>query len=116
MRLSSSNTIAVNPTIIHETYHTLVYGQKWVPSIAKDRLQLILRHPYVKFYSQTKIVSNVALNLAVRFSLGGRDALILASYLVNKVSRMFTHDSELLKMMKVPWRDRSLRLEDPLIK
>jgi predicted nucleic acid-binding protein len=116
MRLSSRNTIAVNPTIIHETYHTLVYGQKWVPSIAKDRLQLILRHPHVEFHNQTKIVSNVALNLAVRFSLGGRDALILANYLVNRVSRMFTHDSELLKMRKVTWRDQSLRLEDPLTK
>jgi len=29
---------AVNPTIIHETYHTLVYKQKWIKNDAKNIL------------------------------------------------------------------------------
>ncbi|KPV63596.1 MAG: hypothetical protein AOA66_0728 [Candidatus Bathyarchaeota archaeon BA2] len=28
LNLSSDNRVAINPTILHETYHTLVFGQK----------------------------------------------------------------------------------------
>lgn len=112
--LSPQKAVAVNPTVIHETYHTLVYGQKWVPHTAKERLQLLLAHPYVEFYNQTKRTSAVALNLAVQFSLGGRDSLILANCLVNKITRMLTHDSDLLKIERISWRRRSLRFDDPV--
>jgi predicted nucleic acid-binding protein len=33
LNLSSDNRIAVNPTIIHEAYHVLVYSQKWLPKM-----------------------------------------------------------------------------------
>ncbi|MCD6443910.1 hypothetical protein J7L70_02765 [Candidatus Bathyarchaeota archaeon] len=65
LNLSPEHRVAVNPTILHETYHTLVYGQKWVPSEAKRRLQMIIRHPYVLFFNQTKRTCIVGLNLAV---------------------------------------------------
>jgi predicted nucleic acid-binding protein len=99
--LSSQRPVAVNPTAIHETYHTLVFGQKWVPEIAKDRLQLLLAHPHVEFHNQTRQVSNLALSLAARYSLGGRDTLIIANCIVSKISKTFTHDSDLLKMRQV---------------
>jgi len=74
VRLSPKNRIAINPTILHETYHTLVFSQKWVPSEAARRLKLLLKHPYVEFFSQTKDVCITALNLAERYGLGGRDS------------------------------------------
>jgi predicted nucleic acid-binding protein len=114
--LSSQKTLAVNPTIIHETYHTLVYGQKWIPQIAKERIQLILAHPYVEFYNQTKRTTSVALNLAVKYTLGGRDSLILASCLVNKITKLLTHDADLLNLKKISWRGRTLLFDDPVAK
>lgn len=114
LALSSQRPLAVNPTVIHETYHTLVFGQKWLPETAKERLQLILAHPHVEFHNQTRQVSNVALNLAVRYSLGGRDSLIIANCIVNKVSKLLTHDSDLTAMGSVSWRDRTLTFEDPI--
>jgi predicted nucleic acid-binding protein len=114
LALSSQRSVAVNPTVIHETYHTLVFGQKWLPETAKERLQLILGHPNVEFHNQTKQVSNVALSLAVRYSLGGRDSLIAANCIVNKIPKLLTHDSELLAKRSVMWRDRILTFEDPI--
>jgi len=112
--LSPENRVATNPTILHETYHTLVFSQKWVPSEARKRLRMLLRHPYIEFYNQTKRVCTIGLNLAVENELGGRDALIAANFLANKVSTMHTHDQDLLALGKISWREFHLTFTDPL--
>jgi predicted nucleic acid-binding protein len=76
----------------------------------------LLRHPHVGFYNQTRTVTQVALNLAAKHDIDGRDALIIANYLTNKVPTMYTHDKQLLKLHKINWKNNSLRLEDPLQK
>jgi len=114
LRLSPDNRVAINPTIIHETYHTLVFGQKWVPSEARKRLRMLLQHPYVEFINQTKTTCAIGLNLAVEYELGGRDALIAANFIANKISIMYTHDQELLTVRKVSWKRFHLVFEDPI--
>ena len=105
---------ALNPTILHETYHVLVFGQKWVPGEAEKRLRLILRHPHVEFHNQTKRVSLIALSLATKHGMGGRDSLITANLLSNKVPVLYTHDDELLKLRKIDWGISRLKFEDPV--
>jgi len=112
--LSSDNRIAINPTILHETYHTLVFSQKWVPEEAKRRLKMLLRHPYIEFFNQTRKVCSVALDLAVEQKLGGRDALIIANFLTNKIPIIYTHDQDLLALSKISWRNFHLTPQDPL--
>jgi predicted nucleic acid-binding protein len=112
--LSMEDTVAINPTTLHETYHTLVSGQKWVPSEARRRLRMLLAHPFVEFFSQTKRISVIALNLSVQHRLGGRDALIIANFLANKVPTIYTHDQQLLTLPKLSLRDFHLTIEDPL--
>jgi len=112
--LSSENTVALNPTILHETYHTLVFSLEWFPEEAAGRLSMLLKHSYIEFFSQTKKTCSVALNLSVRHKLGGRDALIIANFLVNKVPTIFTHDRELLKLQKLSWKNFSVTFKDPL--
>lgn len=112
--LSQENNVAINPTTLHETYHTLVFSQKWVPNEAKRRLKMLLKHPYIKFFSQTKKTSVIALDLSVQHKLGGRDALIIANFLANKVSIIYTHDQELLTLQKLSWKNFHLTFKDPL--
>jgi len=112
--LSPERRIAVNPTVIHETYHTLVFGQKWVSEEARRRIRMMLRHPYIEFFNQTKRICEMALDLAVKYRLGGRDALVLANLLANKVSVIYTHDQDLLSLTKISWRDLGLTFKDPL--
>jgi len=112
--LSSKNRVAINPTILHEAYHTLVFGQKWVPSEARRRLRLLLQHPCIEFYNQTKRICLIGLSMAVRHGLGGRDALIIASFIGNKIPTVYTHDQDLLSLERISWRNFSLDFKDPL--
>lgn len=111
---SPENRLGINPTVLHETYHTLVFYQKWVPSEARQRLLTLLQHPYLEFYSQTKRIAQIALDLAPRYKLGGRDALIIANFLANDVSRLYTNDGDLLDLRKVKWRKAEISFDNPL--
>jgi predicted nucleic acid-binding protein len=114
INLSPENTVALNPTVLHETYHTLVFSLEWFPEEAAGRLSMLLKHPYVEFFNQTKKTTQIALNLSVKHSLGGRDALIIANFLANKVHTIYTHDEELLKLQKMSWKNFSVAFKDPL--
>jgi len=114
LHLSQEFTVAVNPTVVHETYHTLVFRQKWLPDEAGRRLTMLLRHPFIKFYNQTKTVSVIALRLAEKHALGGRDALIIGNYLANRVPNLYTHDDDLLKLEEMTWKSYTMKFIDPL--
>ncbi len=111
---SAENKLGLNPTVLHESYHTLVFDQKWAPAEARSRLLTTLNHPHVEFYSQTRRVSVLALDLAARHRLGGRDALILANFLSNDARVLYSHDRELLELGGIAWKNWSIRVEDPL--
>ncbi len=115
LELSPNNPVALNPTVLHEAYHTLVYYLEWIPEEASKRLSALLRHPFIEFYSQTRRTSLIALNLSVKYDLGGRDALITANYMANKIHLVYTHDKELLKLREIAWKAFNLTYEDPLI-
>ena len=112
--LSPENQVAINPTVLHEAYHTLVFYLEWTPEEAARRLSVMLRHPFIKFYNQTQKTSLIALNLCVKHNFGGRDALIVANYLANKTPVFYTHDKELLCRQKITWKNTNLTVEDPL--
>jgi len=112
---SPDNILALNSTVLHETYHTLVFYLQWLPPEAKERLTLLLNHPFVKFFNQTQKTSRVALNIAVKHNLDGRDALIISSFLTNKVPLMYTHDRTLLQLQKISWENINLGFKDPLV-
>jgi predicted nucleic acid-binding protein len=112
--LSPENFVALNPTVLHEAYHTLVYYSEWTPEEAARRLTALLRHPYIEFYNQTQKTSLIALNLSVKHHLDGRDTLIVANYIANKTPIMYTHDKELLKHQKITWKNTILTIKDPL--
>jgi predicted nucleic acid-binding protein len=114
LNLSQESKLALNPTVLHETYHTLVFGQKCSSEEAAIRLDALLSHTFIDFFNQTKKTSHVALNLSIKHVLGGRDALIVTSYIVNKIPVSYTHDKELLKIQKIIWKNTDPIFKDPL--
>lgn len=114
LNLSSEQIIALNPTVIHEAYHVLVFDSEWLPQEAATRLSLLLKHPYVEFFNQTRAISQIALNLAPKHNIGGRDALVVANFLANKVPTIYTHDKQMLKVQKITWKNSTLTIVDPL--
>ncbi|MBO3803835.1 MAG: type II toxin-antitoxin system VapC family toxin [Candidatus Brockarchaeota archaeon] len=104
----------VNPTVIHESYHTLVYKRRMGRMDAKAKLEGFLSDKRTSFLSQTKAVTSFSLDLAAAYDLGGRDSLIISCYLYNRIGRMITHDDKILKRMSLSFRGKSIRFEDPL--
>jgi predicted nucleic acid-binding protein len=113
--LSPESKVALNPTTLHEAYHVLVFSQKWLPDEAAKQLKMLLKHPYIEFFNQTRKNSRIALSLSVQHKLGGRDALITANFLANKIPLMYTHDKDSLKIQRIKWKNSNLIFKDPLV-
>jgi len=112
--LSSENIVALNPTVLHEAYHTLVFYLEWTPEEAARRLIALIRYPYIEFFNQTQKTTLIVLNLSVKHNLDGRDALIIANFIANKIPIMYTHDNPLLKIQKITWKNTNITFKDPI--
>ena len=106
----ASRRVALNPTVIHETYHTLVFKLKWTPEGASNVLIEILNDPDVLFVNQTKETTRTGLQLAKQYALGGRDAIILASFLNPSVLEIVTLDNELIRLRKIEHGTKTLKI------
>lgn len=104
----------VNSTVIHETYHALVYKRKMMPNDAKKKLIEFLGDRRTLFVNQTKLITLFSISLAVEYDLGGRDSLIIGCYLYNKIYNMLTHDDEILRLRSLKFRNKSIKFEDPI--
>jgi predicted nucleic acid-binding protein len=114
-RLSPQSRIALNPTVFHETYHTLVYKQKLMREDANERLLSLLRQRDVVFLNQTKSISRNAIYLANKYELGGRDSLNLSNFLFNNIVQLYSHDRKLVSLGKITMKDKELNVTDPVI-
>ena len=107
----ASRRVALNPIVIHETYHTLVFKLKWTPEGASNVLIEILNDPDILFVNQTKETTRTGLQLAKQYALGGRDARILASFLNPSVlMKIVTLDNELIRLRKIEHGTKTLKI------
>jgi predicted nucleic acid-binding protein len=97
----AKEAVALNPTVIHEAYHTMVFKMRWVKEVAAETLLEALGDDKVLFISQSERTTKAGLRIAVELNIGGRDALILASFLVGRIHKFITFDAGLLKLGKI---------------
>jgi len=100
---------AVNPTVIHETYHTCIFKLKRDPEqtvkVLLSYMKLALCLPI------TEKTTELGLKLALEHGLGGRYALILASYFSSRqVSRFVTLDKSLLRIGQIKSGNKILKI------
>jgi len=105
--------IATSPTMIHEAYHSLVFKMKWDADEARVTLEELMADRNNLFLNQTLQTTRVGLHLAVKYGLGGRDALILANLLVSNILDMVTLDQGLIKLGSVGYRNKVLKIRSP---
>jgi predicted nucleic acid-binding protein len=110
VRALSSRRVALNPTVVHETYHTLVFKMKWSAADAAEALTEMLDDTHVLFINQTKDTTRIGLKFAERYSLGGRDALILANFVNPSVVEFRTFDKALVRLRRVAYGRRKLAI------
>lgn len=105
-------THVVNPTVLHETYHSAVFKMKRRP----DQTVRILRD-YMNFALCLPITAGtveLGLKLALKHFLGGRDALIISTYLLSKdVQTLVTMDKDLLNLGEIKLGKKTLRISPP---
>ena len=104
----SKENVALNPTVIHECYHTLVFKMRWSEEEAANVLMEAVEDRSNLFVNQTSRTTSVGLDLAVKHHLGGRDALILANNLLAGIGDFLTFDKTLLARKEI--RHGKLRL------
>ncbi len=105
---------AINSTVVHECYHTLVFGRKIPPPDSKLKIVEFLKDSRTVFLNMTRAMSLFALDLATKTNLGGRDSLIIGCYLHNNVPEIYSHDEELTKLGRVSYKGRHSRIVDPI--
>lgn len=112
--LLSLQSWAINPTVVHEVYHTLAFKRKMSPNDARSKLGIIVKDKRTNFLNITKTVSLYSLDLASEYEMGGRDSLIIGCYMRNGIETMLTRDKELLNLKKLRFRGRQITFADPL--
>ena len=105
---------AINPTVVHEVYHTLVFKRGMKSIDGRSKLKAVLRDKRTHFFNITKKMSLFSLDLAIEFGMGGRDSLIVGCYMTSGMDAVLTHDSSLLAMGNVRFRGRQIAFLDPL--
>jgi predicted nucleic acid-binding protein len=84
------------------------------PTDAKLKVVEFLKDARTSFLNLTRGSSLMALDLATKMNLGGRDSLILACYLQHHVPQIYSHDQDLVRLRKVTVKGRYTRIVDPL--
>jgi predicted nucleic acid-binding protein len=110
VRSLAQRRVALNPTVLQETYHTLVFKMKWDRDEASKTLLEILDDAEILFLNQTKETTRTGLRFAEHYAIGGRDALILGSFLNPSVAEFRTFDRELIRLGKVERGRRRLNI------
>jgi predicted nucleic acid-binding protein len=110
----ADRAVALNPTTIHEAYHTLVFKMKWTEEEASQTLTAAYTDEQNLFLNQTLRTTRAGLQIAAEHRrLGGRDALILANFLVGRIAELVTFDKSLLALGKVTYGKSSLSIKHP---
>lgn len=110
----STQAWALNPTVVHESYHTLVFKRGMSPADGRLKLRTLVKDRRTVFFNLTKTVSLFSLDLGTKLNLGGRDALIVGCYLRNGIETMLTHDQDLLSLQSLRFKSREMKFVDPL--
>jgi len=113
VRKLSTRKIALNPTIIHEAYHTLVFKMKWDQEEASQVLKEVATDESTLFVNQSLKSAIAGLELAVEYPLGGRDALIIANFIVGGIRDLRTFDGSLLEIREIKYGKRRISIRPP---
>ena len=110
----ASKNWAVNSTVVHECYHTLVFKRKMTPNDSRLKIVGFLKDSRTTFLNLNKTVSMLALELATKMNLGGRDSIIISSYIHKHIPEIYSHDEELTGLSEVKFKGRHVSITDPI--
>ncbi|MBY9018101.1 MAG: type II toxin-antitoxin system VapC family toxin [Candidatus Lokiarchaeota archaeon] len=96
--INEKEIVSVPSIVFMESFHALVKAYKYKESEVKKRLIAIIDSRNVNILDITTSTILLAFEIAEKFETGGRDSLIAASLLENKVQEIYSHDSDFDKI------------------
>jgi len=107
--INGKEIVSIPSIVFMESFHALVKAYKYKEADVKKRLMAIIDSSNINLLDITTSTILLAFEIAEKFETGGRDSLIAASLLENKIQEIYSHDSDFDKILL-------LKRIDPIIK
>jgi predicted nucleic acid-binding protein len=99
--VNGKELVSIPSIIFMECFHALVNSFKYKEAEVKKRLSAIIDSININVLDITTSSILFAFEIAEKYKTGGRDSLIAASLLENKIQEIYSHDSDFDKIKLV---------------
>jgi len=91
--------VSLPSVVFMESFHALVKSYKYKEVEVKKRLVALIDSKNINVLVISTSSVLLAFEIAEKFKTGGRDSLIAASLLENKIQEIYSHDSDFDKIL-----------------
>jgi len=99
--INGKELVSIPSIVFMECFHALVKAFKYKEVEVKKRLIAIIDSKNINVLDISTSSILFAFEIAEKYQTGGRDSLIAASLLENKIQEIFSHDSDFDKIMLI---------------
>ena len=99
--VNGKELVSIPSIVFMESFHALVKAFKYKESEVKKRLIAIIDSKNINVLDISTSSILFAFEIAEKYKTGGRDSLIAASLLENKIQEIYSHDSDFDKILLI---------------
>jgi len=99
--VNGKELVSIPSIVFMECFHTLVKAFKYKEVEVKRRLIAIIDSKNINVLAISTSSILLAFEIAEKYGTGGRDSLIVASLLENKIQEIYSHDTDLDKILLI---------------
>ena len=99
--VNGKELVSIPSIVFMECFHALVKAFKYKEVEVKKRLIAIIDSKNINVLDISTSSILFAFEIAEKYRTGGRDSLIAASLLENKIQELYSHDSDFDKIMLI---------------
>ena len=97
--VNGKELVSIPSIVFMESFHALVKAFKYKVAEVKKRLIAIIDSKNINVLDISTSSILFAFEIAEKYETGGRDSLIAASLLENKIQEIYSHDSDFDKIL-----------------
>ncbi len=97
--VNGKELVSIPSIVFMESFHALVKAFKYKEAEVKKRLIAIIDSKNINVLNISTSSILFAFEIAEKYETGGRDSLIAASLLENKIQEIYSHDSDFDKIL-----------------
>ena len=99
--INGKEVVSIPSIVFMECFHALVKAFKYKEVEVKKRLIAIIDSKNINVLDISTSSILLAFEIAEKYSTGGRDSLIAASLLENKIQEIYSHDTDFDKILLI---------------